>query len=113
MEAYFVLDEHEEPRREPDVEAWTRWFEQADRGIARTPVTAKVTVLTTFTGVSEESETGGAPRLFETRVFGGVLDGEQKATSTKSEAVALHSQLVEWCRIGNAPNAGVRKEMLT
>ena len=35
MENYFVLNEHGEPRVEPDVNVWLRWFEQADRNIAR------------------------------------------------------------------------------
>jgi len=36
MEGYFVLNERGEPMLERDVEAWTRWFERADRSVART-----------------------------------------------------------------------------
>lgn len=110
MEEYFVLDERGEPRRESDLDAWTRWFEEADRGIARTPVTPHVTVLTTFRGVNDEP---GELLLFETRVFGGVLDGEEVATATKAEALAMHSVLAEWCRMGNRPDAGISNEMLS
>ena len=35
MEGYFVLNERGEPMLERDVEAWTRWFERADRSVAR------------------------------------------------------------------------------
>jgi hypothetical protein len=111
VEEYFVLDEHGEPRREPDPEAWMRWFEHADRGVARTSVTPHVTVLTTFRGVNL-FEPGLPPRLFETRVFGGVLDGEERQTPTRSEAMAVHTELAEWCRIGNAPNAGITEDTL-
>ena len=112
MEEYFVLDERGEPRPEPDVEVWTRWFEQADRGIARTSVSPDVAVLTTFRAVDEAPEPGVAPRLYDTHVFGGVLDGEEVASATRDEAVAAHEALVQWCRIGNAPDAGVTEETL-
>jgi hypothetical protein len=112
MNAYFVLDELGEPQPEHDLEAWTRWFEQADRSIARTAIGAAVVVLTTFRGVVDATEPGDAPRLFETRVFGGVLDGEEHGHSTRTEALAAHSALAEWCRIGNAPDAGVNEQTL-
>lgn len=112
MEEYFVLGEDGEPRRETDVESWTQWFEHADRNIARTIVLPHVTVLTTFSGVYNPVESDSAPRLFETRVFGGVLDGEEITSASRAEAVAAHSDLAEWCRIGNASDAGVTKEML-
>lgn len=106
MELYFKLDEHGEPVRELDVEAWSRWFAKADRSIARSAVSPKVTVLTTFNGVDDVPEPDSIPRLFESRVFGGVLDGEVVQHTTRAEALAQHVELVEWCRIGNARNAG-------
>lgn len=105
MEEYFVLDETGQPQRELDPEAWTRWFEQAHLGIARTAVTPHVTVLTTFTGVRAASEE--PLRLYETRIFGGVLDGEEIATSTRAEALEKHAELAAWCRIGNAEDYGI------
>lgn len=64
MEGYFVLDERGEPVEERDFAAWTRWFEQADRSVARTVVTSDVTVLTTFSGVdhSTQGEPPGSSR---------------------------------------------------
>ena len=112
MELYFVLDEHGEPQLETDVDAWARWFEQADRAIARTVVKPDVAVLTTFRGVDEVPSVGGMPKLFDTRVFGGVLDGEEAQHRTRAEAVAGHASLAEWCRVGNGPDAGVSEEQL-
>ena len=112
MESYFVLDERGEPQPEHDLEAWTRWLEHADRSIARTAVKPDVTILTTFRGVHETSERCDPPRLFETRVFGGLLDGEEVEQCTRAEAIAAHVALAEWCRIGNAPNAGVNEELV-
>ena len=112
MDGYFVLDERGEPVRELDLEAWTRWFERADRSVARTVIAANVTVLTTFHGVGETTESGQAPALFQTRVFGGVLDGEDAWNRTRTEAVAGHTMLVEWSRIGNSPNHGITEDQL-
>lgn len=113
MELYFVLNEQGEPVRERDVEAWSRWFAQADRSVARSTVTARVTVLTTFNGVDDVPDPDMAPRLFETRVFGGVLDGEVVHHCTRAQAIAEHHALVEWCRVGNSPNAGITEDDIT
>lgn len=113
MELYFVLDDRGEPVREPDVEAWSRWFAQADRSIARTVVAPNVTVLTTFNGVDNVPDPDMAPRLFETRVFGGVLDGEVVHHCTRAQATDQHLELVEWCRTGNSPNAGFTEADIT
>jgi hypothetical protein len=107
MELYFVLDEHGDPVPEHDVEAWSRWYAKADRSIARSVVTPNVTVLTTFSGVDDVPEPDSIPKLFESRVYGGVLDGEVVQHCTRAEATAQHAELVEWCRIGNQPGAGI------
>lgn len=109
---HFVLDERGEPVPEPDLEAWTRWFERADRSISRTIVTPEITVLTTFRGVVEPDEATGAPALFETRVFGGILDGEQVRHRTRTEAVDGHAVLAEWCRIAVLPHHGITDAQL-
>ena len=111
MEGYFVLDNRGEPVPERDFNAWTRWFERADRSISRTIVTPEILVLTTFRGVIEPDETGD-PALFETRVFGGILDGEEVRHRTRSEAVDGHAALAEWCRIAVLPDHGVTKEQI-
>lgn len=112
MEIHYVLNERGEPIPEPDVQAWTRWFERADRRIARTSVTTDVTVLTTFRGVAETDDSGLTPPLFETKVFGGILTGEERWHRTRAEAVAGHDQLAEWCRVGNSYNHGITEDQL-
>ena len=113
MEGYFVLDDRGEPIQEPDLQAWTRWFERADRSVRRTVVAADVTVLTTFLGVGETSRSGEAPALFQTRVFGGVLDGEETWSRTRAEAVTCHDYLADWSRMGTAPNHGITAEQIS
>ena len=112
MESYFVLNPQGEPQFEPDLQAWLRWFEHADRNIARTSVTTNIGVLTTFRGVDDTASPGDPPRLFETRVFGGVLDGEALEHVTREDALAAHARLVDWCRAGLAPGFGINEQML-
>lgn len=113
MELYFVLDERGEPLPETDIDAWTRWFEQADLGVARSVISPEVAVLTTFRGgVEQLPEPGEAPLLFETRVFGGVLDGEELHHASRGEALAGHAWLADWCRAGTAPDLGLRADDL-
>ena len=106
MELYFVLNEQGEPIRERDIEAWSRWFARADRSIARSIVAPDITVLTTFNGVDDVPGPDSVPKLFESRVFGGILDGEMIQHCTRAEAKAGHAYLVEWCRRSTLPKAG-------
>ena len=103
---YFVLNDRGEPILEPNVDAWFAWFERADRGVARTVVTPDVMVLTTFNGVDELAESD-PPRLFESRVFGGPLDGEVVQYGTRAESLEGHTRLVDWCRVGLSPDGGI------
>jgi hypothetical protein len=113
MEAYFVLDDRGEPIPEADFEAWSRWFERADRSVARGTAGPDVTVLTTFRGVDSAAAAGMPPLLFESRVFGGILDGEQRLHVSRADALVGHAVLVEWCRIGSLPNHGITQEQIT
>jgi hypothetical protein len=113
MELYFVLNEQGEPIRERDIEAWSRWFARADRSIARSIVAPDVTVLTTFNGVDDVPGPDSVPKLFESRVFGGILDGEVVQHCTRAEATARHAELVLWCRIGALPNSGITEADIT
>jgi hypothetical protein len=107
---YFVFDEQGEPLPVSTFEEWARWCERTDRGVARTVVTSEVVVLTTFNGVDEVES--GPPLLFDTRVFGGLLDGEDVQYPTRAEALAGHARLVEWCRLGSSPNAGLTEDQI-
>ena len=75
-----------------DLLTWRRWFETADRTVAKTQVAPDVEVRTVFLGV-DQSWHGGPPLLFETSVFGGPLDGETECYSTWSQAEEGHASL--------------------
>jgi len=111
MERYFVLNDRGEPMPELDVDVWARWFEAADRSVARTVVSPQVVILTVFRGFDEPTE-GKAPLLFESRVFGGVLDGEEVLYATRANALEGHEHLAAWCRMGNMPDGGITEDQI-
>ncbi len=87
----YILEGHT-PVVVTDIRTWARWFETADRGVARTEKNG-VTVSTVFLGL-DHSFGSGPPLLFETMVFGGKLDQEQERYSTWDEAEAGHKSMV-------------------
>lgn len=95
---YYVLDEHGEPRREPDVLAWARWYETADRHVcddyhAEGDGTKAIRVSTVFLGLDHGFDVGGPPVLWETLVFGGLLDGEMNRYTSKETAILGHQEM--------------------
>ena len=64
---------------------------------ARTIVSPEVVVLTTHQPQAVEETF-----VFVTRVFGGVLDGEEHIEDTAGDALAMHTAMARWCRAGLA-----------
>jgi hypothetical protein len=93
----YILYGHE-AKPATDLLSWGRWFEKADRTVARSEIGASA-VSTVFLG-RDHSFGGGAPLLFETMVFGGPLDGEEDRYSTWDEAEAGHAAMVERVKAG-------------
>ena len=96
----YVLDEHGEPQLEPDIMKRGQWFETADWTVARTQV-GDVVVSTVFLGM-DHSFGAGPPLLFETMVFGGPLDEEQRRWHRRTEAEAGHKIVVRRVQEANA-----------
>jgi len=88
-----MLDENGNPKEEKNLLTWAKWFEIADRRIARTKI-GKSEISTVFLGL-DHSFGESNPILFETMVFGGTLDGEQNRYHTKKEALKGHKEMVE------------------
>ncbi len=91
----YTLDGHE-PRPCEDVLEWGRWLETNDRRVALDRIgTARVS--TVFVGVDHRLW-APPPLLFETMVFGGLLDDEQVRYSTWEEAEAGHAEVCQEVR---------------
>ncbi len=80
-----------------DVLKWAEWFEKAKRHVAWTEI-GKVQISTVFLGVDHNFLEGPKPVLFETMVFGGRLDSNQKRYHTWTEAERGHKNMVKLVR---------------
>ena len=88
----YVLDLDGQPLPCDDLLVWAQWFEQHDRTLAKDLV-AGVGISTVFLGL-DHNFCGGPPVLWESLVFGGPLDGEQRRYQSREEALAGHTELV-------------------
>ena len=88
----YILDGHN-PVVCPDLMKWAKWFESADRSVKETEI-GDVDVSTVFMGLDHNSNSS-PPMLFQTMVFGGVLEGQTQQYSTWDEAEKGHEQFVE------------------
>lgn len=101
----YILDDHDMPIPVPpeDALAWAEWHRAhpinhhvgdnyLEVGIP--PVTSRVSTI--FLGV--DFSFVGPPLLFETRVFGGDLDGEQVRYTTRLEAIHGHRAMCQRVR---------------
>lgn len=74
---------------------WAKWFETADRHVAKTEVATGIVVSTVFLGLDHRFGCDGPPLLFETMVFDDYGDdGTQERYSTWAEAEAGHQRIV-------------------
>src|SRR5882672_6479969 len=99
MSAKYILDADGNPQLEPDLMAWGRWLEKAERRIEFTEI-GEAHISTVFLGL--DFGDGGPPILFETMIFwkGHDLDQDQDRYATRDEALAGHDAMV--ARVCNA-----------
>lgn len=83
------------PVIEPNIEKWAIWMETADRGVALTSVGSDCSVSTVFLSLDHQVSWNGPPLLYETIIFGGLLDGQMLRYSTLDEAQQGHAAMVK------------------
>jgi len=93
--AHYILDG--KTPVEVDLITWGRQFEEADRTVKKTEIDEDVTVSTVFLGLDRQFG-NGPPLIFETMVFGGEFDEQQRRYSTWDEAIEGHNQVVRKIR---------------
>ncbi len=71
-----------------DLMEWASWYQTAERRVAKTEGN-DVRVSTVFLGI-DHSFGDGPPELFETMIFGGEHDDDQRRYSTWDEAEKGH-----------------------
>lgn len=92
----YILDAEGNAVPTDNLMEWGAWFETADRKIARDKLKIgdeTVTVSTVFLGLDHGFGRGG-PVLFETLVFGGPHDQDERRYSTRQEALAGHAEFL-------------------
>lgn len=77
-----------------DIIDWAKWFETADRRIAKTELD-DCEVSTVFLGLNHFN---GRDMWFETMVFGGTYDGECRRYGNLEEARQGHNVMVQYVR---------------
>lgn len=109
MNDKYILDGHT-PIAEPDLMKWGEWMKSAKRTVRKDTATVsldgknigEITVSTVFLGL-DHSFGEGEPKLFETRVFGGPLDGKMDRCGTWEAAEKMHELMCERVR-ANKPS---------
>lgn len=79
-----------------DLDKWIEWWKQVGnegRIVAQDQV-GDVLVSTVFLAINHQFRPHGPPLIFETMVFGGPLDQEQRRYSTWEEAEAGHKEIL-------------------
>ena len=87
---YYIL-ESKEPVRTEDMIKWAEWFEKEENWYVAKDIINNSQIITFFQGLITE----GLPKLFQTMVIGGELDGEYMQYSTWTEAEDGHKGMVE------------------
>jgi hypothetical protein len=77
-----------------DMKTWGAMFSKVDRIVQKTNVTEDISVSTVFLGSDHRFGNDGSPLIFETMIFGGVLDQHCSRYSTWDEALKDHWKLI-------------------
>ena len=115
MSDKYILEGHKAVECD-DLMVWAKWFETADRTVARTNIGIPywkfwlgkllrkkwepITISTVFIGLDHQFGDEGPPLLFETMVFGGKHDEDLERYFTWQEAEEGHKRFVKKIRKG-------------
>lgn len=94
----YVLDSEGNAVAESDFFAWGRWFEKANRHLAKDELPGGILVSTVFLAMDHNFAGKGDPILWETMIFGGGPEDYQERYSTREEALAGHARALALAR---------------
>jgi len=95
----YILDDKGQPVICDDLMTWGRFMASSDRRVAQdmdegdTTTGVHVRVSTVFLGLDHNYDGEGPPVLWETMVFGGVMDQEQVRYTSLADALAGHQEM--------------------
>jgi hypothetical protein len=95
----YILNDAGDAEPCDDLLTWGRWMQTADRHVAQDLDEADehrtIRVSTVFLGLDHDWLGTGPPVLWETLVFGGVLDGEMRRYTSRAEALRGHQAMCQ------------------
>lgn len=99
----YVLDEKGNPKPEPDLMKWAKFFEDRKKRVVQQDVIQRdgqeILVSTVFLGLDHNFISGGPPILYETMIFGlPSMEGYQERYVTKEAALIGHAKALELAR---------------
>lgn len=95
----YVLDDLGNPVEEIDLVVWAKWFESANRHLAKDELPGGIRVSTVFLGM-DHNWGEGPPLLWETMIFGGPNDSYQDRYSTREAALEGHKRALQLAQGG-------------
>ena len=107
MNLYYVLDQAGRPCP-ADLLTWAAWFSSADRTVAH-DVVGGASISTVFLGLDHRHGRPGPPILYETMVFGGPLDEEQRRYATREQALSGHAEVLTLVLASQARGIRIRE----
>jgi hypothetical protein len=81
-----------------DLALWGAQFQSPDRIVEQTQVSEGVKVSTVFLGMDHSFCGIGPPVLWETMIFGGPHDQDQRRYTSREDAIAGHAEMVALAR---------------
>ena len=94
MSDKYILDARDNPVLEPNPTKWGHWYETANRVVACEQI-GRSRISTVFTGLDYAYGKQDKPVLWETMVFGGLLNNELvRCSGTREQAQAMHARMV-------------------
>lgn len=93
---HWILDDDWNPV-EVDLYTWARWLDHGHRVLAcdkdESDPDKTITISTVFLGIDHNWNPYGPPVLWETMIFGGLLDQEMDRYTSKEAALAGHQAM--------------------
>ena len=89
---FYILDEAGRVVLAKRPVEWSRWFENNSNRIVGNDTFGDVRVSTVFLGI-DHGFGAGPLVLWETMIFGGKLDGEQRRYTSREDAIRGHEEM--------------------
>jgi hypothetical protein len=92
---YYILSNTGQVIKCKKFSAWPNFMSSIDGRIIAEDNIGNVTISTVFLGINNSCDESEQPKIFETMVFGGLLNGTESHCATLKQAKAMHKKMVQ------------------